>query len=470
MKIKTQFLILVAGIVLIPTLIFGTMLLLAYYRSPDRVFTPGVKDIVLNIDVPVDSKQLHHIERFIQNLPPNVQCAVLDENGKVVFSGMPEIKSGDILKDGDVMNLVRNSNKHYLYQIDLNFGADNKSKEPLSEESKKRALVLLTRVARDVAKRPNLFLDIFFAMLSVFAVVLIFTAVLLIWIARSVTQSVTLLEDATRRLAAGDLDTEIVVTGSNEITSLSDSLNRMRVALKDQMLRRSRFIMGLSHDLRTPIALIKGYSEAIKDGMADDPVMLEKSLNIIGTKIDQLENLINSLIDSVRLESSEWKGKLAPCALSSFLTAYAERTVADGNLLHKKIDTVISIPETVTLQVDEEMLSRLLDNIVGNAFRYTNDDGYIKFSAIYSADSHLKEPYSGNVYITISDNGCGIEEKDIPYIFDSFYRGTNSRREEGYGFGLSAVKHIADSYGWKVQVNSTVGIGSLFTITIPVQL
>lgn len=458
MKIKTQFIVLVAGIILIPLVLFSTLFLVIYYRLPERAFTPGIKDIVLDIDSRADTEEVRHIERYIQSLPPEVQCMLLDTSGKVLFSSMPEISVGTVFSDMELMEFIRDSNRQYLYQVDLNLGR---------RKGGGVSFMILSRVMRDNMRRVNIFLDAFFIVLSVFAAVFVFAAAFVIWIARSIAKSVTLLEEATRSLAAGDLDTEIVVTGSNEITSLSDSLNRMRGSLKDQMVRRSRFIMGLSHDLRTPIALIKGYSEAIKDGMADDPVMLEKSLNIIGTKIDQLENLINNLINSMRLETTEWKGTLTACALAPFLKTYAERTAADGNLLHKQVSIAVAIPGTVTLQVDEEIFTRLLDNITGNAFRYTGENGRISFSAVYHDVHDAKTQNTGQVVIEIADDGCGIEEKDLPYIFDSFFRGTNSRREEGYGFGLATVKHIADSYGWKITVQSKAGCGTSFTIVIP---
>jgi signal transduction histidine kinase len=288
----------------------------------------------------------------------------------------------------------------------------------------------------------------------------VFCASVITFIARSIASSVTSLEGATKRIAGGNLDTAITVKGGNEITSLSASLNTMRLSLKEAQTRRSRFIMGVSHDLRTPLALIKGYTEAIADGMADAPEMLEKSLEIIGAKISQLEEMIDDLINFVKLDSGEWRSNLEKRALKPILENYAARLTSDGSLLGREVVTHIDIPGTLEIPVDERLFIRALENLSGNALRYTNEGGTVRLEAELSDAKTL--------LIRISDNGCGIPPEDLPFIFDPFYRGSNSRREEGKGLGLSVVKSVVDSHGWEIGVKSTFGQGSVFTVKIAV--
>ncbi len=112
--------------------------------------------------------------------------------------------------------------------------------------------------------------------------------------------------------------------------------------------------------------------------------------------------------------------------------------------------------------MDEGLVSRALENLIGNAIRYTEAGGRIELSARVAADGE-----KGMVRVEVSDTGIGIPEEDIKNIFDPFYRGTNSRREHGFGLGLTTVKSIIESHGWTIRVSSEVGKGTVFTIDIP---
>jgi signal transduction histidine kinase len=218
--------------------------------------------------------------------------------------------------------------------------------------------------------------------------------------------------------------------------------------------------MGVSHDLRTPLALIKGYTEAIADGMADSSEMREKSLEIIGAKISQLEEMIDDLINFVKLDSGEWRSCLETRALKPILENYAARLTSDGSLLGREVVTRIDIPDTLEIPVDERLFIRALENLSGNALRYTAEGGTVRLEAELSDAQTL--------LIRVSDNGCGIPPEDLPFIFDPFYRGSNSRREDGKGLGLSVVKSVVESHGWNIEVESVTGQGCIFTIKFAV--
>jgi signal transduction histidine kinase len=174
--------------------------------------------------------------------------------------------------------------------------------------------------------------------------------------------------------------------------------------------------------------------------------MREKSLEIIGAKIAQLEEMIDDLINFVKLDSGEWRSSLEKRALKPILDDYAARLSADGSLLGRKVVTRIDIPETLEIPLDERLFIRALENLSGNALRYTAEGGTVRFEA-----ERLDEK---TLAIRVADNGCGIPAEDLPYIFDPFYRGSNSRREEGKGLGLSVVKSVIDSHGWQIEVES----------------
>jgi signal transduction histidine kinase len=237
--------------------------------------------------------------------------------------------------------------------------------------------------------------------------------------------------------------------------------------------------MGVSHDLRTPLALIKGYTEAIADDVADSPEMRQKSLEIIGDKIDSLQEMIDDLINYVKLDSGEWRGSLELREIKPALVNYVNRLSVDARLLNRKTESYIDLPDTLPggkpllVQFDERLFVRALENLCGNALRYTDAGGTVKIEAKIAAAGQetggknpAPLPPAPYIVITVSDNGCGIAEEDLPFIFDPFYRGSNSRREEGKGLGLAVVKNIIDSHGWKIEVESKKDEGSSFRMII----
>jgi signal transduction histidine kinase len=293
---------------------------------------------------------------------------------------------------------------------------------------------------------------------------MIFAISMSLVIARSITKSVLVLEDAARCIAAGDQDIRVDVRGSNEITSLTSSLNHMRAALKEEEGRRYRFIMGVTHDLKTPLALIRGYTEALKDGVAGDPVSRMNATDIIIAKTDQLEGMINDLLDFVRLDTGEWRNRLQKINIGEFLKSLARRISLDAELFHHHTAIDIRLPPDLYVPLDERLTVRALENLVNNAIRYTPGGTTIGLGAAALENA---------IRITASDNGPGISKSDLPHVFDMFYRGTSSRREEGMGLGLSIVKWVVLSHGWTIAVTSEQNGGhkdggTCFTITIPV--
>ena len=272
-------------------------------------------------------------------------------------------------------------------------------------------------------------------------------------ITRTITRSVKIFENATKRIAEGELDLKVEVKGNNEIISLTNSLNKMRYALKEEELRRSRFVMGISHDLKTPLALIKGYAEAIEDGVADI-----NATEIIINKTDQLESMINDLIDFVKMDTGEWREQLKKVNVTAFLHKMVKTLGMDVELLNHELTSSIVLPEQVFISMDERLVYRAFENLIHNAVRYSPAQSVIRLTAI---------PTENGLEIIVSDNGFGIGKSDLPHVFEMFYRGSSSRREQGMGLGLAVVKWVIDYHGWSISVTSSEEDGTNFIINIP---
>ncbi|MDR1230299.1 MAG: HAMP domain-containing histidine kinase [Spirochaetaceae bacterium] len=512
MKIKTQFYLLIAGILLVPLLLVIVQIVLTRsMREQEEEETAVYADLAALLDESLSLEDRENFTHFISRAGKFGNIVVFRKDLLVLYSTIPEFIAGSYESDAHIIELLGRKDSHYAYTFEAPGRMHNSVYiliQRLSPDSQPRddgirrespgpqvrddgvprgPPVLLVRddgtrweasgpqvrdgpmepavpQIRGSDSRKNLLPFMFrlpplFLLLGFFLLLILFAISMSLIIARSITKSVTILENATRRIAAGDLDMAVDVHGSNEITSLTNNLNKMRNTLKEEERRRNRLIMGVTHDLKTPLALIKAYAEAIDDGITEDPVTHTSAAEIITAKADQLEGMINDLLEFVHMDSSEWRGRLRPVNITAFLQATAKVFALDAELLRHEFHHEICLPENLSVPMDESLVLRALENLINNAIRYTPHGSVISLCAVLEGTA---------IRLTITDNGPGIAQADLPYIFDMFYRGTGSRREQGLGLGLAIVKWVTDSHGWKITANSD-GDRTSFTITIPLE-
>ncbi len=387
----------------------------------------------------------HDMKSLKEHIPQPIRIAVFDANNQIVFSTIKQFSTGTSPGLNAVFGYSQKNSRHIHVQWDSVRTTDG------------RQFVIMAEFPReprpDFRRRQALPGIITLSCLFIFAV---FTSAAII---RYLTGSVRRLEQATRRISDGDLDFELTARGNSEIASLTRSFDRMRRTLKEEYARRARFIMGISHDLRTPLSLIEGYAEAISDGLASDPEEHRRYISVIRDKAHLLEGMVNQLIDFARLETEEWKRSLSAINITKFLNDLGKQYEQDAQLLRRNFSFGVDLPDSLEIAMDPTLTLRAFENLIGNAIRYTKPEGSIHLFAHAGSES---------IYVSISDTGVGIPEIDLPYIFDPFYRGSNSRREEGTGLGLAVVKSVIESQGWSIDVRSNVQHGgTTFIISIP---
>ncbi len=464
MKIRTQLQLLILFMVLVPLLCAISFPLFQYINSPQRYLFSAYKLIrnLEGLDISEDDMDL--LGEQLKKIPPNMETMVY-YNSNVLISSIPEIKAGASIPPLALFDFLRTTSDNYDYQLQsLGMHPSHRIEDtvlnPLNILIICRAKVHRHELINEQGKKGFRFLILPGVITMIIFEIL--CAVFLINLSKTITDSITILEETTQKIARGALDTKIITPqkgrNANEITSLTESLEKMRDSLKDEQDRRTKFIMGISHDLRTPVALIKGYTEAITDGVITDIGKIKDSLSIIHTKADQLENMINDLINYMKLNNTDWRQSLEFAFIKPVLDELKGSLEATGGVYKRTIQTNIDVHPETKIRMDKKLLYRALENIVSNSLRYTKDGDCISIDA--------KESDS-DITISISDTGIGISEKDLERIWDTFYRGTNSRRESGMGIGLSVVKTIIDTHGWDINVQSKLGEGTSFTITIP---
>ncbi len=447
MKLRTQFVILVGGIIAVPFLVSAFMLLVQYNIVRGREPLPDYASLREWIAHRVPrAVRLHDPSQLMINRPPGLDVVIMDKNAVITASTISELPAGTSGSDGQLWGYISAHVDDFHFQLD--------SSNPRGTDDS-LIILKLPRIRPETARFRTLRVQI--AMVSSI-VLLVFSSLMSFLILRSLNGSIKSLEGATRRIAGGDLDFDLPVKGNDQIASLTRSFDQMRLALKEEYARRARFIMGVSHDLRTPLTLIQGYVEAIADGYAADPDAQKKYLSIVLDKTRNLENMVGELIEFVRMETGQWRMTHRDVPARALFMDLARRFAEDALILKRDFAWAIDLPEEATIRMDAGLFTRALENLVGNAIRYTAQRGKITMEARREA---------GEVILSVSDSGIGIPSEELPRIYDPFYRGTNSRREQGFGLGLTTVKSIIESHGWTITVASQVGSGTTFTIRMP---
>ena len=227
---------------------------------------------------------------------------------------------------------------------------------------------------------------------------------------------------------------------------------------------RRDFVANVSHELKTPIASIKGFVETLLDGALEDSGNASRFLGIVGRQADRLASIIEDLLALSRIEQSEGSGNLplettGIAAIFSAVFADCEPR-ADDRSISLKLDC----PETLTAEVNPPLLEQAVINLVDNAIKYSDPGRSVQLAARLD-----DTPNPTELLIHVRDEGSGIDAEHLPRLFERFYRvdKARSRKLGGTGLGLSIVKHIVQAHGGTITVESELGIGSTFTIRLP---
>ncbi len=273
-------------------------------------------------------------------------------------------------------------------------------------------------------------------------------------LARTISHPVQELTAATQVLAGGDLGHQVPVRTSDEIGELAKSFNRMSADLAHANQLRRQMTADIAHDLRTPLSVITGYSEALADGKLPGTPETFEAMHI------QAQHL-NRLIEDLRTLSLADAGQLSlmrqPIAPRGLLehTALAYLPVAES----RGVALTVEGDDPPPIQVDPDRLLQVLGNLVSNALRYTSDGGRIDLRATRG---------NGQVLLRVRDTGPGIPPEDLPHVFERFYRGDKARSLDGAsGLGLAIARSLVEAHGGRITAENAPGGGAQFTVSLP---
>lgn len=285
-----------------------------------------------------------------------------------------------------------------------------------------------------------------------------------VWIAIliSLVRPLRALEAGTERVAQGRFDEPIPVLAHDELGTLSDAFNRMAASLGELDRMKAEFVAAASHELKTPLACIKGFTSLLRSG-SRGAVSEHQSATLaqIEEQVDQMTDFVSQLLDLSRLRAGRVALQSRPLPTEAFFSSVARgfEGVAERKKIRYRIDLAPNLPTRI--EVDPDRLREVVYNLLANAFKFTEPGGEVGF---------LAEEESGWVRVTVTDTGPGISQEEIPFIFERYFRGGDAggdRKNEGAGLGLAISRGIVEKHGGRIWVESRPGSGARFVFRIP---
>jgi signal transduction histidine kinase len=287
-----------------------------------------------------------------------------------------------------------------------------------------------------------------------------------LFLSSTLTERIYVIDQAASAIAEGDRGVRVPVQGRDELTSLANTFNEMAARLQAaerkqqelEVLRRD-LIAWVSHDLQTPLASIRAIVEAVADGMVEDPETIQRYLSTAQRDIRALSALIDDLFQMAQLDAGGLTLNLETDSLSDLISdtleSFSELAARQSVTLQGQVEPGVSL-----VFMDTQRIGRVLNNLVGNALRYTPAGGKVQVRAAPEPSDYLVEVW---------DTGEGIPPADLPFIFERFYRSEKSRNRltGGAGLGLAIARGIIEAHGGQIGVESTSGQGARFWFTLP---
>lgn len=319
-------------------------------------------------------------------------------------------------------------------------------------------MVLMKDYNIDPTSTHRMFLDsIHRYMIGACVVSLVLAVLASYFLCRMVLTPLTQITDTVRRMAAGEFSARVHPSSRDEVGQLAVAFNRMAENLERIEQLRRNMVIDVAHELRTPLTNIQGYVEGLRDGVIDSDA---ETFDLIHEESLRLAKLIEDVLDLARAEAAEITLERQEVSLETLIDEAVDRQ--QSHLIDKDIGVQTDIAANVgAIKADPEKLSRVLVNLLQNAWQYNQGGGKVELNARRT---------SNEIVVSVSNTGEVIPPKDLPLIFERFYRGekSRSRKHGGAGIGLAVVKKLVEAHGGRVGAESDARATRIW-FTLPVQ-
>ena len=264
------------------------------------------------------------------------------------------------------------------------------------------------------------------------------------------------MSNAVKQIAKGDYNVKLEIKSPDEIGRLADEFNHMAEEIQHSQNMQKELLASISHDLRTPLTIIKGYAESIKDITGDNREIRDQQLTTIIDETDRLSAMVGSVMEYTKLSQGVYKMNIMQFDIADMckdiVYIYSNKAEAENKSI------AFSGPEDAYVFADPQLMERAIHNFVSNALLHTPQNTRVVV-AVNVQDN-------GKVKVSVFDSGTGIRPEDIPHLFDKYYRARKDEGRTGSGLGLAIVKSIMENHNFRYGVESTEGLGTEFWFEI----
>lgn len=483
MKLRTKLVLAFFSIICIPVILMGvTIGVLSSYQlrsihkndsytyslfsdSTIQIFNAATTSVKTEVDSlikndPDSFLDEDYVDSINTKLTYNFSYIAVQKDGKLYYNGLGGEHANQIKLVFDEVGLVDNDGGaiRMVTKMDSNTCLINGWNVVFSDGTQGR-IVLVSFIGTLIPGIKSVLIEI---TISILIIMILVALLMSAWIYRAILRRIGELKKAANEIKNGNLDYELKVTGNDEIGILCQDFEEMRLKLKNTAEESVRaeaeskeLISNISHDLKTPITAIKGYVEGIMDGVASSPEKLDKYIKTIYVKANDMDKLIDELTIYSKIDTNRIPYTFSKINISNYFDDCINELGIELESKGIMLNFSNFLDGEVIVIADSEQLKRVINNIISNSVKYMDKSKGI-------INIRLKD-VGDYVQIEIEDNGKGIAARDLPYIFDRFYRADSSRNsaQGGSGIGLAIVKKIIEDHGGNIWATSKEGVGTV---------
>lgn len=426
-------------------------------------FTRGTYNkISFTIDEhPEKLENLDFVMELDEELDDRFSYIILRKDNEIIFNGnhnkggeeqyLPTFNEFDTDIEGGFY--VGSNNPFLLKQQDFYY-----------KDGSKGSIFIITDVRNLIPQIRNSSIQLIIA----YIIISLFTAIIVVyWLYFSIIKPLNVLKIATSEITKGNLNYSIEGDPDDEIGQLCIDFEAMRIRIKDLLESQlenekstKELVSNISHDLKTPITAIKGYSEGIIDGVADTEEKREKYIKTIYNKANSMSILVDELLQYSKIENNKIDYQFSKLNIDDFFNDCIEDLNLDLEVKDIEISYKNNLNKNVNILADPEQLKKVINNIISNSVKYIDRNKGLIHIEITDENEFIQ--------IGISDNGVGIPAEELPFIFDRFYRTDKSRNSTkgGSGIGLSIAKKIIEDHDGEIYARSQEKVGTTIYIKL----
>jgi len=319
--------------------------------------------------------------------------------------------------------------------------------------------VLNVQIIKDMDREWDYLYVLSAIMFVIDALILIISIIVGYIISKKALNPIDKITSQAKQISASDLTKRITIEGSDdELNRLADTFNDLIARIQYSYEKQNQFTLDASHELATPLAVIKGYTDLIDRWGKNDPEILNEGIQSIKNELSNMTRLLDTLLFISKSDNEMLKLEKT----SFWLNELIVEVVKESNLVTHNHNIDFNINDPLMIEADRRLIKQMLRALIDNSIKYTPSDGKIEINS---------RKLNDHVVITVSDTGVGIPKEELPHIFDRFYRVDKARSREfgGTGLGLSIVKWIVDIHGGLIAGESEIGTGTKMIVNLPIK-